>query len=134
MESSKKSTIEKLNDSNSYTWFYQMEMLLKSKRLWQHTDEWSMPEEFSFTATTTTPMGDDDDEEVKEKEFKKKKKSSSIDSQKWQVDDHKALALIGISVEPKFYGIIKSSKSCSDAWRSLKNHFCNAFINLMVES
>src|SRR5689334_4620727 len=110
---SSKTKISKLTDTNFSTWSYEMEMLLKAKGLWLHTqipprglkeEEGTAPgKEKEGTSSTTLLEGYGD--------------------AKWQENDDRATALIGLNLTPKFYPLMKGKKTCYHVWTAIRAEF-----------
>src|SRR5215831_9846965 len=97
----KKTTIRKLDETNYFAWAFEIEMLLRSKDLFEHC---SISTEEKFQKEI---MDDDKHGEVI----------------KWISDDSKAIAMIGLNVSQKYFSTIKNCSSCKEVWISLKKHF-----------
>ena len=97
----KKTTIRKLDETNYFAWAFEIEMLLRSKDLFEHC---SISTEEKFQKEI---MDDDKHGEVI----------------KWISDDSKAIAIIGLNVSQKYFSTIKNCSSCKEVWISLKKHF-----------
>jgi len=97
----KKSTVRKLDETNYFDWAFEIEMLLCSKDLFDHC---------LFS---------------KEEKFQKEiiDEFESAEVKKWNSDDKKAIAMIGINVSQKYFSTIKNCSSCKEVWISLKKHF-----------
>ena len=94
--------LTKLSDDNYSTWSYEMELLLKSKGLWKHTQtEWVKGEKDTLEG--------------------KAKQPDSLDQ--WEENDDRASALIGLNVSQKFYPVLKGKKSCFQIWNALLAEF-----------
>lgn len=88
-----KISMGKLSNENYFTWKYKMEMLLKKEGVWRVI--------------------------IKEKPAPTSSNSALIE--KWEENDEKAMALIGLSVQDNQLQNIRNAKSAKESWTSLKN-------------
>lgn len=94
-----KVSIVKLNNSNYSNWKYKMELLLIKEGLWKVIKETAPAP--STTLTTVSNQKDIDD---------------------WNVNDDKARAFIGLSVEDDQIAHIRKAKTAAEAWTNLKQY------------
>src|SRR5262249_5972501 len=46
-----------------------------------------------------------------------------VDDPKWEEEDYKASAFIGLNVLSKYYTLIRGARSCREAWNNLRTEF-----------
>ncbi len=88
-----KSATTKLNDTNQYKWTYDITMLLKSQDLWKNVFHKNIDEYYRMMRRSIEGDG-----EKKEEEDDKKSKIDFKERLKWERDDERCLAVIGMSV------------------------------------
>jgi len=116
--------LNKLRDDNWFKWSYEMMMLLKSKGLWKNVEYENLLEYTRRYESGSMLMSKEKEIVVnlenKEEKYNPKQEKKSI---KWAEDDEKCMALIGLNVSEKFYGLIRACSNAFEAWNKLKKEF-----------
>jgi len=108
-EKKRRNEIDVLTDENYEIWRFEMEMLLKTKKLWRHCG-----------AKREPGYRDEEDEPEVKKLLKIKQDDERGDEEE---DDQKARALIALHVDRKFYSLIKDDSTARETWRSIEKYF-----------
>ena len=111
----KNSTTTKLNDSNHYKWTYDITMLLKSQDLWKKVIHKNIDENYRMMRRSSES---DVEKKEEEEDYERKEKIDFKERLKWERDDEKCLAVIGMSVGERFIPIIRECNTpiTSEAW------------------
>ncbi len=117
----KSTTTTKLNDSNHYKWTYDITMLLKSQDLWKNVIHKNIDEYYRMMRRSI-----EGDVEEKEEENDRKDKINFKERLKWERDDEKCLAVIGMSVGERFIPIIRECKTANEAWEAIQREIAGA--------
>ena len=116
-----KSATTKLSDTNHYKWTYDITMLLKSQDLWKNVIYKNIDEYYRMMRRSI------EDDEVKEIEEDDKKLMIDFKERlKWERDDEKCLAVIGMSVGERFIPIIRECKTAHEAWEAIQREIAGA--------
>ena len=114
-----KSATTKLNDTNHYKWTYDITMLLKSQDLWKNVNYENIDEYYRMMRRS---IGDDEEK----KEDDKKSMIDFKERLKWERDDAKCLAVIGMSVGERFIPIIRECNTAKEAWEAIQTEIAGA--------